>query len=773
MAASGRIVGQVATNGDEVLRGGRGLMSGLSAYLQGLSDGALLGLLEKRQDVLLRGVSGFDALSGRLGEPSSCLGALRHLDAGAVQVLGLLVEERLSASARRLTALLERTGPVPDGHVEEALDRCASLGLAWPDGATWRAAKGLSLIGDGLLGTGPSLRSVLEGQTLTVLRPSLQALGLPPARSQREALAAVCGVVEAPSRLREVLAQAPDGVAELLEELATTAHGERLEGPALAWLLRRDLVLVDAAGGHALPSEVARLVRGERKVGVVQAAPALPLAAVPDPAETAVRALALVESVRALLDLLDADPPKPLASGGLGAQVQRRLAKALAIGPLELCWLLDLAGSAGLVACGYDAGRLTQLSDQWRSAEPEAAYVQLVSPALRVRPGPRAEGEQVPPLGWGRADERALVPLPDVAADLARIGRPVEMRTLLDRLVWKHWSGSAPRLHRQLLGEQLTQLGRLCLQHDGGPAPWLGPLLEGEDAEAAAALLRALPPTQDDAVWQADGTAVVTGRPSQGLRSLLDACATRESDRTWRLSPQAARTALDAGRTAAGLLEELRARSRHPFPQVLEQLVRDVGAKHGRIHVVPAQTTLQVADPVLLVELRRDRRLASLGLVELAPGLLASPKKPADVLAALRKAGHAPTGPPDPVLRPKRAPAASRPSSRYGPSPQDVLQQLRGEPSPREAPAQPAQRADAGLAARLRHLTEDDQELLLEAWLTGAPVEIDYVDQAGRKTTRVVDEIEDTGHLLQAWCELRDDERMFDPARIQAVREPD
>lgn len=745
-------------------------MPGLSAHLRALSDEALLALLERRPDVLLRGVTSFDALAARLGEPSSCLAALRHLDAAAVQLLGLLVEERLSAPVSRLTELLERTGPVPEGHVEGALARCAALALVWPDGGHWRAASGLGRIGEGLLDTGPSLRSVVGGHTLTVLRPTLQSLGLPPARSQREALEAVCGVVESPARLREVLDRAPDGVAALLDSLATTGHGEQHEGPALGWLLQRDLVLVDAAGGHALPSEVARLVRGARLVGVVRTEPPLPLAAVPDAADSAVRALDLVESVRALLDRLDADPLTPLASGGLGVQAQRRLAKALGVGQPGLCWLLDLAGSAGLVAVGYEAGRLTKAGDAWRATEPEAAYVELVAPALRVRPGPRADDEQVPPLSWGRVDERALVPLGDVAADLVRLGRPAETRALLDRLVWHHWSSFPLLLHRRLLGEQLTHLALLCLQQDGGPTPWLPPLLAGHDDAAAAALAAALPAAQDDAVWQADGTAVVTARPSAGLRALLDACAVRESDRTWRLTPDAVRGALDDGRTAQGLLDELRARSRHPLPQVLEQLVRDVGAKHGRVHVVPAQTTLQVSDQVLAVELLRDRRLATLGLVELVPGLLGSPKKPADVMAALRKAGHAPTGPADLARRPKRAKAPQVPSARYGPAPEQVVRQLRAAPDQPAPPPAPAQIRQPVLHGRVPRLPPDAVRLLAEALSTGGPVEIDYVDQSGSRTTRVVHDVVDTGHLLQAWCELRDDERLFDPSRITAVR---
>lgn len=44
------------------------------------------------------------------------------------------------------------------------------------------------------------------------------------------------------------------------------------------------------------------------------------------------------------------------------------------------------------------------------------------------------------------------------------------------------------------------------------------------------------------------------------------------------------------------------------------------------------------------------------------------------------------------------------------------------------------------------------------------------MDTRGRLTTRVVSDLDEDGHLLVGWCELRDDERMFSPEGILAVR---
>jgi predicted DNA-binding transcriptional regulator YafY len=72
--------------------------------------------------------------------------------------------------------------------------------------------------------------------------------------------------------------------------------------------------------------------------------------------------------------------------------------------------------------------------------------------------------------------------------------------------------------------------------------------------------------------------------------------------------------------------------------------------------------------------------------------------------------------------------------------------------------------------ARFDHLPVDERLLLTRALDDGRPVEIDYVDSAHRRTTRVVEDLQDLGGLLEGWCRLRDDERNFSPEGIVAVR---
>jgi predicted DNA-binding transcriptional regulator YafY len=48
-------------------------------------------------------------------------------------------------------------------------------------------------------------------------------------------------------------------------------------------------------------------------------------------------------------------------------------------------------------------------------------------------------------------------------------------------------------------------------------------------------------------------------------------------------------------------------------------------------------------------------------------------------------------------------------------------------------------------------------------------VHIDYVDQNGRRTSRVISDITLLGSVVEAWCHLRQAERMFSLAGIESV----
>ena len=167
-----------------------------------------------------------------------------------------------------------------------------------------------------------------------------------------------------------------------------------------------------------------------------------------------------------------------------------------------------------------------------------------------------------------------------------------------------------------------------------------------------------------------------------------------------RFTPDSVRRALDAGATADGLLAELAAHSRGPVPQPLEYLVRDAARRHGRLRAGSASSYLRADDPSLLAGLAEDGRLASLGLVRLAPTVLASQAPVRELVDALRAHGLAPVveGPDGQVLHVVAAGATGRAAE--VPPPRAVARR----PPPRE------QLSDERLLALVPQLRRAEEE---------------------------------------------------------------
>ncbi|HET8680281.1 MAG TPA: helicase C-terminal domain-containing protein, partial [Micromonosporaceae bacterium] len=76
----------------------------------------------------------------------------------------------------------------------------------------------------------------------------------------------------------------------------------------------------------------------------------------------------------------------------------------------------------------------------------------------------------------------------------------------------------------------------------------------------------------------------------------------------------------------------------------------------------------------------------------------------------------------------------------------------------------------AGLvAAGAPQLNRAEQRLLAEALEHAGPVKIVYTNAQGGSSVRVIEPLHVNGHLIEAWCHLRDEERMFALDRIDAV----
>lgn len=760
-------------------------------WLAAQDDEELVALVARRLGRTVRAPTSFDQLASLLSAPQSCAEALRRLDRSAAQVVGVLAGGGGRATPQALAAALE----LHPAEVLAALRRAERQGLAWPAGdGSWRSPSGAAYLARQVLERCAPYGELLMHLGMVELRTLMGRLRLGSARSRQDALAVLEQAL--PQQVAASLADVP-GARALLTAMAVS--GDLPGDDAVVQDLVDRSLLVRVQGGTYLPAEVEEQLRAGRVVLDVAREPEQQ-SVVPGPAPVAA-ALRLLASAGRLIEVLAADPPKALVSGGLGIQVLRRLAKAAGSEVDEVVLLLQLLAHAGLVSTGQTAGAVTPRGLRWRSLPEEQAYVQLVRPQLH--PQAVLEAPTPSPSGVLLGVPRTGRDLPTVraVAEVAAVRGPETDLSLTAWLDWSAWQPGA-RSHRlRRFAQPLRVLELLALRGAGTPAPWLQALLSAEQpgpapglggdededaaeqsAAAAAPLLAAhLPPSQEDVVLQADGTAFVAGRPAAGLRALLDLLGERESEHTWRLSATAVREALDAGRAHEQLLAELAARAQHGVPGVVERLVRDVAAAHGRIELTAACTLLRLADPVLVVELLHDKRLRALGLVEVVPGIVASGSPPAAVAAALRAAGHAPVGegattaPSTAARAPRRPrPAPARP---WGPSPQEVVAQLRRAPAP--SPQLPQGALDGArldkqvldaLWPRLRHLPGDEALLLVSAVARGGPVEIDYVDSGGAPTTRVVADLEDTGHLLVGHCRLRDAERMFAPLGILGVR---
>jgi len=294
-------------------------------------------------------------------------------------------------------------------------------------------------------------------------------------------------------------------------------------------------------------------------------------------------------------------------------------------------------------------------------------------------------------------------------------------------------------------------------------------------------LQRLLPRAVDIAVFGSDLTALVAGTPSARITALLDSCADRESSGgavTWRFGPASVRRALDEGAATEELLAQLAAATDRPLPQPLSYLIGDVGRRHGRLRLLPAVSVIRSDDEALLAEVAADRRLAKLGLQRLAPTVLGCTVPLEQALARLREVGYFPVDDrpvqqphPEPAAAARRGTGPARPkASRPTPvtvAPEELARALL-DARDTGLPTVPSRVADE-LARSAHQLAPAEIDWLTAAIEDGGRVRIEYVSASGATTRRVIDDPDLDGGMLYAWCELRQDERVFNPSRILSV----
>ena len=636
----------------------------ISAYLTALDDERLVALLRRRPDLATPSPVTLASLAARATSRSSLERALASVDAAVLQAVEAVVALEPDGPPNRERVIAAIAGPADEragevtvrsdddaAFVGRALEEAIALALVWPDDDGVHAAPGLAEI----LGPYPAGLSRADGGADPVPddlpaeeRAVLDALtwgppvGLVPAAGN-PAVPVIGRLLDAGLLVRGGARQVvlPRGVALALRHGRTHRAVDR--PPAPAWPVRRAEVVAAESAGAA-----------ER----------------------------LVRLVVRLIAAWGEAPPSALRAGGLGVRDLRGLAHALDVDEAETAFVIELAGSAGLLA---DDGEErpsfapTDDADAWLRRDLPTRWAHLAGSWLT--------SERTPWL-VGTRDERGSAhgPLePDLhrrwvprvrAAVLgvlasAPAGAAPELDDVLEALRWRTPrnvppSGAVTALLREatLLGVTgagtLSPAGRALSAEVGRGS---GPSAAGTHVPgAAAALAASLPEPVDEVLLQGDLTGIVPGRPSDRLAALLERTAVVESRGgalTVRFTPDSVRGALDAGATAEQLLAELGAVARAGVPQPLQYLVRDTARRHGLLRAGIAMSYLRADDAALLAGLPDDPRLSGLGIRVLAPTVLVASVPPGDLVAALRERGLAPVleGPDGLVVH---APAAAR-----------------------------------------------------------------------------------------------------------------
>jgi hypothetical protein len=626
-------------------------MATFSEHLRGRSDEELVDLLLRRPDLAHPSPATLTSLAARATSRPSLERALATCDAAVLQAVEAVValldgaEPATGVRARAVATAVGATGRAEVAAVKDALGTATALALLQPSGRAadpdLRPAPGLAeLLGPytaglaaGAAAEGPEDVTAALSATTPAGRAVLDALawgppvGLPP--EQGAGAAAVEDLVErgllARPDARHVLLPRP--VALALRDGRT--HRAPARRPAGAEIAHRTEVLVEAEQATA--------------------------------AERAVRLVA------GLVRSWERTPPAVLRAGGLGVRDLRRAAQVLEVSEAETALVVELAGVGGLVRDdgeeqpGYVP---TTAADEWATLDLPHRWARLVgwwaaTPRAAWLVGARDERNVVrAALGaevarpWAPRLRRSVL---SVLAEMEPGAAPTEA-DVLAVLAWRTPRALPPAdavaaVLREagwlgLLGAgALGSAGRALLSTVADGTPEVPGSTPADEEPVAAALAAALPPAVDDLLLQADLTGIVPGRPTEDLERLLDASARVESRGgavTVRFTPESVRDALDAGSSADDLLADLGRHARGGVPQPLEYLVRDAARRHGRLRGGSISSYVRTEDPALLAGLAEDPRHAGLGLVRLAPTVLAAQAPLPDLLAALRAHGLAP-----------------------------------------------------------------------------------------------------------------------------------
>ena len=209
------------------------------------------------------------------------------------------------------------------------------------------------------------------------------------------------------------------------------------------------------------------------------------------------------------------------------------------------------------------------------------------------------------------------------------------------------------------------------------------------------------------------------------------------------------------------------------LPRALEVLLDDVGRVYGRAVVRAASGVVVSDDAALLAQLLHDRKLAALGLELVAPTVLIATADASTTTKALRAAGYMPSGIVTTLPEPLRGPASSwrrKVAAEAASRRADPLELARTLLAAGGVASPPESLTEKILRTHNRVLTGDEVAVLAHAVDTRGRVELVYRSASGRITERIVRPADLDDDRIEAWCELRRDDREFLVASILGVR---
>ncbi|MET9695585.1 helicase-associated domain-containing protein [Streptomyces sp. NPDC006529] len=801
--------------------------STLTAWLSGLDGPRLARVLAARSDTTAPPEPrSLGELADRLQRPGSVARALPSLTLPELQVAEAVAALGATASREALAELLGATEGEAGLALEAVLDGLAGHALVWPDrDGRLHAAAPLRQAWDAPLGLDAPLAELLADATSDELHCLLAALGIRAPGTKQQRMAALVAHHSDPAVIVDVVARAPAVTRELLTDWAGPAPERRradvygIYDPALEpgarWALDRGLLIEDRSryGPVLMPVEVALALRGPAWRAPFTPLPPVPRLVAVTPAEvereSAAAAAAWSAQAASVLSACSSAPPARLKSGGIGARELARIGKAAHADDAVVRITLEAAHKAGLLASAGDRVAPTGAYDDWAEQEPAERFATLLR-AWRELPltAARARDENdkalpalagAPPCDGCREARHGLV------AAAARLPAGQGVKDAADL-------GPAVAWHRPLADSSpadITPFATVIREAEivgviaRGALSALGVHLFAHDAEGLTATCRRLlPPAAETARIGGDLTAVVAGTPAARVAEVLDATADRETSGTatvWRFSPAGIRRALDAGRTPEEIAADVASVAAGPLPQPLSYLIADTARGHGRVRIAPAACVLHGEEPALLAELAAHRGLSRLGLRRLAPTVLVSGSPLDTTLAALRAEGYAPVAETAggtvriEKVRPLRAtapvPAPRRTGDGRGvrsaaaptakpPSGADVdalaLRLLAApptapEPAPLRGGVPYGTDTEEIVAGYAKQLSYSDVRQLAHAIDAGTALTVDYVASSGSRTVRTLSGLELDPPFLEAWCHLREAERVFTLSRIHGV----